>query len=602
MNRTHSFILSGVVLLVGFIFLVRLFFIQVVEPEYKAQAERNIIRRIAEYPTRGVIYDRKGNLLVYNNREFELLAVHEEMKNFDSLAFRELFGISRDSLRKLFKDMTARAGYAKHKPCPFLRKLSMQDLAQVQDKLDNFPGLIVQPRSARAYMRTSAGNVFGYVSEVSRDQLARDSSHFYKQGDYIGQTGIEASYERFLRGVRGVRYEMQDVKGVSKGKYKNGEMDTMAVAGKDIISTLDIELQEYGELLMKKKVGSVVCIEPASGEILAFVSSPSYNPNSLEGRNFGENFQKLSLDSLKPLFMRPLMAQYRPGSIFKVVQALTALQENAITPQTRIRCDRTLINCHGSHTMEDLQGAITSSCNPYFYNVFRRIVLQEDNKDVFANSRAGLSKWDKMVGSMGFGSRLGVDLPNEKKGLIPTPEYYDAAYGNRPWKFSNIYSLAIGEGENLVVPIQMANLAAIIANRGFYYIPHIVKDIDKKGALPPFLKKMETLIEQQHFDVVVNAMSEVVKHGTGIRANLRNIEVCGKTGTVQNKPPRLDHSVFIAFAPRENPAIAVSVYVENAGQGARAAASIASLMIEKYLLGKTERPYIEEYVSKGKFF
>src|SRR6218665_672224 len=601
MNRTHSFILSGVVLLVGFIFLVRLFFIQVVEPEYKEQAERNIIRRITEYPARGEIYDRKENLLVYNNTEFELLAVHEEMKNFDSLAFCELFRISRADLRKLFKDMTARAGYAKYKPCLFLNKLSTQYWAQVQDKLDNFPGLTEHPRSARAYKRTSAGNVFGYVSEVRREQL-RDSSHFYKQGDYIGQTGIEASYERFLRGVPGASFQIQDVKGVSKGKYKNGEMDTMAVAGKKITSTLDIDLQEYGEFLMKEKVGSVVCIEPASGEILAFVSSPSYDPNSLEGKKFGVRFQELSLDSLKPLFMRPLMAQYRPGSIFKVVQALTALQENAITPQTRIRCDRTLINCHGSHTMEDLQGAITSSCNPYFYNVFRRIVLQEDNKDVFANSRAGLSKWDKMVGSMGFGSRLGVDLPNEKKGLIPTPEYYDAAYGNRPWKFSNIYSLAIGEGENLVVPIQMANLAAIIANRGFYYIPHIVKDIDKKGALPPFLKKTETLIEQQHFDVVVNAMSEVVKHGTGIPANLRNIEVCGKTGTVQNKPPRLDHSVFIAFAPRENPAIAVSVYVENAGQGARAAASIASLMIEKYLLGKTERPYTHEYVLKGNFF
>jgi penicillin-binding protein 2 len=356
-------------------------------------------------------------------------------------------------------------------------------------------------------------------------------------------------------------------------------------------------------MLMKGKAGSIVAIEPATGEILALVSGPSYDPTLLTGRHYSANFKTISNDSLKPLFNRPLMAQYRPGSIFKIAQALTALQEGVITPETRVYCDRTIIDCHGSHTNEDLRGAIANSCNPYFHNVLRRMLNKGKGADPFSDTRIGLEEWNKHIMSFGFGKRLGIDLPNEKDGLIPTPAYYDRAYGGRPWKFSNIYSIAIGEGENLVVPIQMANFAATVANRGYYYTPHLVKAIGDNGEpLEQYRVKHYTTIDSSHFRVAVDAMEAVVDHGTAqYRAKLKDIVVCGKTGTVQNAPPLFDHSVFIAFAPRENPQIAISVYVEDAGQGARAAASIASLMIEKYLLGGTKRPFIEQYVLAGKF-
>jgi penicillin-binding protein 2 len=346
-----------------------------------------------------------------------------------------------------------------------------------------------------------------------------------------------------------------------------------------------------------------VAIEPATGEILALVSGPSYDPNLLTGRKYSSNFRMISLDSNKPLFNRPLMAQYRPGSVFKIAQAMTALQEGVITPETRIRCDRTIINCHGAHSNEDLRGAIANSCNPYFHGVLRRMLNQGKSSDPYEDTRIGLATWNKHITSFGFGQPLGIDLPNEKGGLIPSPAYYDVAYRNRPWKFSNIYSIAIGEGENLVVPIQMANFAATVANKGFYYTPHIVKAIGKDGLpLPQYRERHYTTIDSAYFKVAADAMQQVVESGTGqYRARLADVIVCGKTGTVENNPPLFDHSVFIAFAPRQNPRIAVSVYVEDAGQGARAAASIASLMIEKYLFGATRRPYIEQYVLAGHF-
>jgi len=335
---------------------------------------------------------------------------------------------------------------------------------------------------------------------------------------------------------------------------------------------------------------------------LALVSGPSYDPTLLTGRNYSSNFRLISGDSMKPLFNRPLMAQYRPGSIFKIVQAMTALQEGVITPDTRIRCDRDIIACHGNHSFEDLRGAIANSCNPYFHSVLRRMLNQGKVNDPFKDTRIGLAEWDRHIKSFGFGQRLGIDLPNEKDGLIPTPAYYDRAYNNRPWKFSNIYSIAIGEGENLVVPLQMANFVATVANRGFYYTPHLVKAIGTQGVpLPQFTQRHYTTVDSSYFKVAVDAMQQVVDAGTGQwYAKLPDVVVCGKTGTVQNKPLP-DHSVFIAFAPRNNPRIAISVYVENAGQGALAGASIASLMIEKYLFGQTRRPYVEDFVLLGKF-
>lgn len=451
-------------------------------------------------------------------------------------------------------------------------------------------------------MSKAGANALGYVSEISKGQLDGDQGKTYRQGDYMGQSGIEAYYEEYLRGQRGVKYLMRNKDGVIKGKYADGRYDTLSFPGQDLVSTLDLELQEYGEYLMQGKAGSIIAIEPETGEILAMISGPSYDPTMLTGKRYSSNFVMISNDSLKPLFNRPLMAQYRPGSIFKIAQAMVALQEGVITPETRIRCDRSIINCHGPHTNEDLRGAITNSCNPYFHGALRRMLNKGKSTSPFDDTRIGLEEWNKHIRSFGFGKPLGIDLPSEKGGLVPSPAYYDRAYGGRPWKFSNIYSIAIGEGENLVVPLQMANFCATVANKGYYVTPHLIKSIGNSGKpLPQFMEKHFTTIDSSYFRIAADAMEEVVKSGTGqYRASLKDIVVCGKTGTVQNEP-RPDHSVFIAFAPKKNPKIAVSVYVEFSGQGARAAASIASLMIEKYLLGETQRPHIEAYVLKGDF-
>ncbi|MCW5912232.1 MAG: peptidoglycan glycosyltransferase [Cyclobacteriaceae bacterium] len=603
MNEGRREIVQVVFGLVGLIFLVRLFFIQVLDSRYAELADGNAILREVEYPFRGLIYDRNNKLIVYNTPEYDIQVVMKEVKNFDSARFCTVFGLTREELRMRFREMKIRKEYSQFKPTRLLNQLSNIDFARIQDYLDEFPGFYAQARTTRAYQSPSLANALGYVSEISKENLARDASGIYRQGDYVGQSGIEAFYEEQLRGKRGVRFKLRNVKGIEKGSFKNGEYDTLSTPGANLYTGIDIDLQQYGEFLMKGKAGSIVAIEPATGEILSLVSGPSYDPALLTGRNYSSNFKLISNDSLKPLFNRPLMAQYRPGSIFKIAQAMTALQEKVITPDTRIKCDRSVINCHGAHTNEDLRGAIANSCNPYFHNVLRRMLNQGVVNDPFGDTRIGLEEWNKHITSFGFGKRLGIDLPNEKDGLIPTPAYYDRAYRNRPWKFSNIYSIAIGEGENLVVPIQMANFAATIANRGFYYTPHLVKAIGEDGKpLPQYSERHYTSIDTSYFIVAVDAMEKVVREGTGqYRAKLADIVVCGKTGTVQNAPPLFDHSVFIAFAPRDNPKIAISVYVEDAGQGARAAASIASLMIEKYLLGGTKRPHIEQYVLNNKF-
>ncbi len=601
MNEGRKEILQIVIVLVALVFLVKLFFIQVVDDRYAELSDSNAILRQTEYPVRGLIKDRHGKLIVYNTPEFNLEVLLKDVKRFDSAKFCAVFEISREELRKKFKEMKARKEYSRFKPTLFLSQLSTTDFAKVQDYLDEFPGFYVQPRTTRAYSSAALANALGYVSEISKTKLENDASKIYKQGDYIGQSGIEGFYEEQLRGTRGVRIKLRNVKGIIKGSFKDGAYDTLSIPGQDLTTGIDLELQKYGEYLMGGKSGSVAAIEPSSGEILALVSGPSYDPNLLTGRRYSSNFRLISSDTNKPLFNRPLMAQYRPGSIFKIAQAMTALQEGVITPETRIRCDRTLIDCHGDHTNEDLRGAITNSCNPYFLGVLRRMLNKGIIDDPFKDTRIGLAEWDKHIMSFGFGKPLGIDLPNEKNGLVPTPEMYDQAYHNRPWKFSNIYSIAIGEGENLVVPLQMANFVATIANRGYYYAPHIVKAIGKdQKPLPQYLIRHYTTIDSANFRVAIDAMQRVVDAGTGMRAKLRDIIVCGKTGTVQNDPLP-DHAVFIAFAPRENPKIAISVYVEDSGQGGRSAASIASLMIEKYLLGHTNRPYIEQYVMNGKF-
>lgn len=605
MNEGRREIIQGVFVLIGIIFLIKLFFIQVVEESYKNLASINAILKLPQYPVRGTIYDRNKKLIVYNNPEFDLMIILKEVRSLDSTRFCEVFNLSRPQLRELFAALKSEIRNKKAselQPAPFIRQLSTLDMARMQDYIDEFPGFYIEARTTRAYASKAGANALGYVSEISKDQLAKDKTKFYRQRDYIGQSGIEAYYEEYLRGKRGVKYLMRNKDGVIKGSYEEGRYDTLSYPGQDLTTTLDVNLQEYGEYLMQGKAGSIIAIEPATGEILSMISGPSYDPLLLTGRNYSKNYVMISGDTNKPLFNRPLMAQYRPGSIFKIAQAMVALQEGVITPETRIRCDRSIINCHGPHSNEDLRGAITNSCNPYFHGVLRRMVNKGKSNNPFDDTRIGLEEWHKHITSFGFGKPLGIDLPSEKGGLMPSPAYYDKAYRGRPWKFSNIYSIAIGEGENLVVPLQMANFAACVANKGFYYTPHLVKSIGDSGLpLAQYRQKHFTTIDPQYFTIAADAMEEVVRSGTGqYRASLKEIVVCGKTGTVQNEP-RPDHSVFIAFAPKENPKIAVAVYVEYGGQGARAAASIASLMIEKYLFGATKRPQIEEYVLKGKF-
>lgn len=601
MKDQRKYFFTVLIVLVGSIFLIKLFAIQVWDDRYGELADSNSILRITEYPYRGLIYDRNGNLLVYNEPEFDLMVQENEMKNFDSLTFCALASLDLTSLRSLFLEMKGRKEFLPYKPILFMSKLSAKDVASLEDRLDEFPGFYLQARTTRAYTWPSAANALGYVSEISSEQLTNDSARIYKQGDYIGQSGIEAYYEAVLRGKRGVRNMWRNAKGVEKGSFKEGKYDTMAIPGINLITSLDIDLQRYGEKLLEGKAGSIVAVEPSTGEILSFISGPSYDPGRLSGKNYSTNYKIISSDTNKPLFNRPLMAQYRPGSIFKVAQAMIALEEGVISTDTRFPCDRSIINCHGGHNNVDLRGAITNSCNPYFHAVFRRLLSQGKTGDPFRDSREGLAAWHKLVVTFGFGSPLGIDLPNEKGGLMPSVPYYDRAYRNRPWKFSNIYSIAIGEGENLVVPIQMANFASTVANRGYYYTPHLVKSIGNSGKpLEQFQVKHMVPIDSLNFEVAVDAMESVVTSGTALRANLKDIVVCGKTGSVQNDP-NPEHSVFIAFAPKVNPKIAISVYVEYSGMGGRAAATIAGLMIEKYLKGKVSRNYLEDYVLKGDF-
>lgn len=599
MNEGRKEILQGVFVLTSIIFLVKLFSVQILDDRYAQLADSNSIMKEVEYPFRGLIYDRNGKLLVYNSPEYDLLIVSGEVKQLDSAHFCEVFDISRDQLRILFRELKLKKEYSPYKPTVFIKQLSNYDFAKIQERLDEFTGFYIQPRTSRAYETNTLANALGYVSEITKNQLERDDSKLYRQGDYIGQSGIENYYETLLRGQRGVRYKLRNVKGIEKGSFKNGDFDTLSVPGHNLITTIDLDLQNYGEFLMKGKVGSLVAIEPSTGEILSMVSGPSYDPNLLTGRRFSSNFALVSSDTTKPLFTRPLMAMYPPGSIFKIVQTLIGLQEGVLTYETRFPCDRSVVNCHNHPNPTNLHGAIQYSCNPYFHQAFRRIINQNKAPNTFTDSRIGLDNWREYVGRFGLGAPLGVDLPSEKGGQMPTSDLYNKIYGEGRWKFSTIYSLSIGQGEMLVTPLQMANLAVIIANKGYYYTPHLVREVENGQTDERFNVRHETGIDSTYFTFVRDAMSDAI-YGTATRAIIPGINLCGKTGTAQN-PHGADHSVFMAFAPKENPKIAIAVYVENAGWGGRSAASIASLMIEKYLTGEVKRTALEDYVLKNDF-
>lgn len=598
MDDRRPVILIIVIVLIGLTLLVKLFMIQVADDSFLRRAERNAIQRIVDHPYRGLIYDRNNNLMVFNNPVFDLMVIPREFSVKDTAQFCELFGIEKEVF---IENFNAAKKYSWVKPSSLIKQISNEDFARIQDYLIDYPGLFVMTRSVRAYPQPSAAHALGYIGEINAAQLERDTANYYTQGDYIGLTGLESFYERELRGRKGVKYKMVNVRGVDKGSFKNGELDTASIAGINIQSTIDLELQSYGERLMEGKRGSVVAIEPKTGEILAMISAPVYDPGLLAGSKFGENFGVLNRDLDKPLYNRPVMALYPPGSIFKIVQSLIGLQDGVLTPNTTYACNRSLVACHNHPSPTNLFGAIRNSCNPYYHQAFRQMINKGVSSNTYTDTQIGLDQWQEAVMKFGLGVRLGVDMNGEKPGSIPGSQLYNRIYGEGRWRYSTIYSLSIGQGELLVTPLQMANLSAIFANKGYYYPPHLIKAIDGDRSRIPehYRTKMDVGVDAHHFDMVQDAMAEAL-YGTATRAIIKDIVVAGKTGTAQN-PQGEDHSVFIAFAPKEDPKIAIAVYVENAGWGGRAAASTASLMIEKYLKGTVERTALEDYVLAGKF-
>jgi penicillin-binding protein 2 len=576
----RKYVVMAFIVMAAAALIIRLFIIQVVKDSYRLSADNNVLRYVTQYPARGLIYDRKGELIVYNQAAYDIMVVPAQTsKTTDTLAFCNLLGISRDQFRK---QMKAAVNYSKRAPSVFLKQISNETYARLQEKMFLFPGFYVQPRTLRKYSRPVGAHVLGYVSEVDDNIIRKDP--YYKPGDYIGKSGIEESYEKVLRGRRGVKIYLVDVYSRIKGSYANGRMDTVAVQGADLTSSLDIKLQEYGELLMHNKRGSIVAIEPQTGEVLALVSAPTYDPGLLVGRIRSENFAKLQGDSLViPLFNRALMASYPPGSTFKPINGLIALQEGVINDDTRFSCNMgyLFVGCHLHASPLNLEGAIMNSCNSYFCQAFRRVL---ENPRYPSVSEA-YTHWKSYLSEFGFGSKLGTDFVNELAGFIPSVSYYDRYHGKNGWRALTVISLAIGQGEIGTTPLQMANMTAAIANRGYFYTPHIIKSVGKDHFISNrFTEKHTINIDPANFERIVAGMEMAVNGGAGTAraAAIKDIIMCGKTGTAQN-PHGDAHSVFVAFAPKENPRIAIAVYVENAGAGATYAAPVASLMIEKYL-------------------
>ena len=597
--ESRKFIVLGIMILIGIIFLGRLFYIQVIDESYKLSAENQALVKKKLYPSRGVIYDRKGEVIVYNQASYDLMVTPKLVeKDIDTLAFCELLGITKESY---ISKMAKCRKYSRYRASIFEKQITDKNWVSISGKLFQFPGFFGQKRSLRKYAKPVAAQVLGFVGEASRDHINKDS--FYRPGDYLGISGLETWYEKELRGKRGVKVYKRDVHNRLMGSYENGKLDTLPESGLDLVSSIDLDLQEYGEKLMKNKRGSIVAIEPSTGEILALVSSPNYDPNILVGRARTKSYSMLAAnDSLNPLFNRAINAVYRPGSIFKLVQGLIGLQTNVIKLNTRVACNRGIINCHGPHTNDDLYGAIQHSCNPYFREVYKRLIQSGEYNNIFEDARFGLAVWRDYVTSFGMGVRLETDISGVSKGFVPNVAFYDKWYGEKRWAFSTIYSNSIGEGEMGVTPLQIANLAAILANRGYYYTPHFIKSIGNKGPREEYLKKNYTKIDSSYFYVVIDALAAVVneKSGTARRASIDSIIVCGKTGTVQNRNTP-DHSVFMAFAPKVNPKIAIAVYVEEAGFGGVWAAPISSLMIEKYITGDVIRPEKEQRILDANF-
>ena len=586
----RQYIISALVVIIGIIYIGLLFNLQILSPQYRDHADSNAFLRRTLYPARGAIYDRNGELLVYNRPTYDVMMVVREMTRFDTLDFCKTLNIDFDRFYVLeaeMKDRRRNPGYSPYTPQLFMSQLDVEEYGLLQEKLYKFPGIYIQSRTERQYNFPNMGLILGYVAEVDKNKMATDP--YYVRGDYVGKSGIELSHEVDLRGEKGVEILLRDAHGRVQGRYDDGNQDKGPSSGKDLTLGIDIELQAYGELLMQNKVGSIVMIQPSTGEILAMISAPTYDPALLTGKDFGRNYQSLEHNPYKPLINRSIAGTYPPGSTYKTAQGLVFLEEEIITPQTMFSCHGGYPplggrpRCHGHYSPLAIQYALATSCNSFFSYGLNYML---NNRTKYANTREAFDVWRDHMVNMGFGYRLGVDLPSEKRGFIPNSKFYSTVFNTERWHVHNIISISIGQGEILTTPLQIANLGATIANRGYFYTPHVVSNI-KNGTLEPqFTTRRETGIDREHYELTVKGMADAVTIGTCRGINLEPlVEVCGKTGTSEN-PHGDDHSMFMGFAPKDNPEVAIAVVVENGRYGATNAVPIARLMLQKYFAGE----------------
>lgn len=584
----RRYVIAGVAIFIVTVYIIRLFTLQIMSDDYKKSADSNAFLKKVEFPARGVISDRNGKLLVYNQNAYYIMVVmNEEKGRLDTTEFCNSLGITKEFFIKRMeeiKDRNKNPGYSRFTQQLFMSQLSEKEFSVFQEKIYRFPGFYVQRRSVRQYTMPYAAHVLGDVAEVSAADIEEDS--YYQPGDYIGKMGVEKSYEKQLRGEKGVQIMLRDAHGRIQGSYMNGKFDRRPVPGKDLTLSLDIKLQALGERLLEGKIGSIVAIEPSTGEVLCMVSSPTYDPRTVTGRKRGKMHAMLSRNPWKPLLNRSIMGMYPPGSTFKTTQGLTFLTEGIIGPGTSFPCHHGFycrglhVGCHGHASPISLVPAIGTSCNGYFcWGLYYML----GNRKKYKNVQEGMNTWRDYMVSMGFGYKLGIDLSGEKRGLIPNAQYYDKAYRGS-WNALTVISIAIGQGEVLLTPLQIANLGATIANRGYFYTPHVVKKVKGEQLETKFREKHYTKASRRAYEYIVAGMRRAVTGGTCRAADRADYEVCGKTGTAQNHGQ--DHSIFMGFAPMNNPKIAIAVYVENGGFGADYGVPIGALMMEQYIKGK----------------
>jgi penicillin-binding protein 2 len=585
----RRYIIAGIFITVVLILLARLYYIQIIDDQYLTIANGNVIKQIPLFPARGVILDRNEKTLVSNELVYDISVIPKDIKPFDTLEFCRLIGITKQDFDKKLEKANV---YSPNLSSPFEKQLSPILYASLQERMSEFPGFTVQPHPIRAYPDSIAAQFLGYIGEVS-DKRIEKSGGYYRPGDYIGITGVEKQYENVLRGQRGVKNVLVNSRGVPQGSFENGARDTVPVPGENLTSSLDIRLQKLGEKLMKNKVGSIVAIEPSTGEILCLVSAPTYDPNLMTGRGRSANYKAIRSNPYKPFLQRPIQVDYMPGSSFKPLSALIALQQGIISPATsyycpgsyRSRSGNRSLKCTHVHGLVNLSGAIAGSCNGYFSMVFEMIM----NARGLKATEASYVEWRNKVNKFGIGVKLDVDIPEENKGILASADFYNKLYHKGGWRSSTILSLAIGQSEVEATPLQLANIEATIANRGFYYKPHLIKAIGGKPVIKQeYLQKNYVDVDAKYFDQVIEGMQSVVEYGTAAGSKIPGIIMCGKTGTVQNSHGK-DHSVFVAFAPKDNPKIAIAVVVENSGDGGTYAAPIASFIVEKYLKDSISR-------------